>query len=96
MFAIQKAVPRPKALRSPGAVKRRKYPYEEMEVDDMFFIPNKEKNTVTTHMAAVGKKLERKYSSKLTYMVHVGDNVWLPAAADTPNAVLGIGVWRDA
>lgn len=94
MYAIQKNVPQPKLSRSP-VVSRRKYPFEDMEVSDMFFVPNKDKNTLTTHASTVGKKLNRKFKTRMVHM-HRQDDEWEFCEADTKGAVQGIAVWRVA
>lgn len=94
MHEVQKNIPMPKVAKtSPPA--RRKYPFEDMAVGDMFFVPNKTRNTLTTHVSTVGKSLNRKFTTRLTYMVESLDG-WTQATKDTPNAIQGIGVWRVA
>jgi hypothetical protein len=77
------------------AATRKKYPFEQMEVGDMFFVPHLEKNTLVTHVSDVGKTLGRKFATRLTYMVWRKQQ-WVPATATTPKAVRGVGVWRRA
>ena len=48
MFKVNKAVPIPTTSRG-DVPTRRKYPYSDLEIGDMFFIPNKTKNTLSTH-----------------------------------------------
>lgn len=93
MFAVQKKVPVPPAIRT-AAHPRRKYPFEEMDVGDMFFVPNKPKNTLATHASTVGKALGCKFVTRLTHMVQGRDGTWKPANPGDPKAVSGIGVWR--
>lgn len=94
MYTIQKNVPQPKIVRS-SAVSRRKYPFDDMEVSDMFFVPHKDKNTLTTHASTVGKKLGRKFKTRVVHM-HKHDDEWYLCDADAKNAVRGIAVWRVA
>ena len=94
MHEVHKNVPVPKARRV-HAPSRRKYPLDAMDVGDMFFVPGKQKNTLATHVSTVGKALGRKFVTRLTHMVETLDG-WQPADADTPKAVLGVGVWRIA
>lgn len=91
-YHVQKNVPMPRSRRT---VPRRKYPFEEMEVGDMFFVPNLSENTLVTYVSAVGQELNRKFATRLTYMVQKKKQ-WVPAAEDTPGAVQGVGVWRTA
>lgn len=92
MYPTQKQVPIPKPQRAATAT-RRKYPLNTMEVGEMFFVPDKQSNSISTHVAAEGAALRRKFATRLTYMVRTKTG-WKPATADTPRAVQGIGVWR--
>lgn len=92
MLAIQKAVPLAKVARI-GTSLRRKYPFEELEVGEMFFDPDHKKNKLTTHASATGKKLGRKFKTRLCYMVDC-DGLWTLAEEGDEGAVLGVGVWR--
>lgn len=94
MYAVQKGVPLPK-VRKPTATSRRKYPFEEMAVGEFFFIPNKTRNTITAHASAVGKQLDKKFSTRLTYMSQDENGVWGVCDADAEGATLGVGVWRE-
>lgn len=94
MLPVQKKVPLPKTLR-PAMPSRRKYPFEEMDVNDMFFVPHKDKNTLATHASTVGASLGRKFRTRLTYMRETREG-WVPCEANEKKAVLGIGVWRTA
>lgn len=92
MFQVQQNVPLPKSQRGyrPG---RRKYPFEDMDVGDMFFVPGKTKNTLATHASTVGKELDRKFVTRLVVM-REDDGVWVMANDGAPGAIRGIGVWR--
>lgn len=92
MHEVQKNVPVPKVTKADGP-KRRKYPFEDMAVGDMFFVPGKTKNTLTTHCSTVGKKLGRKFITRLTYMVETLEG-WEQAEPTVDGAIQGIGVWR--
>lgn len=91
IFPTQK-VPIPK-IRRPGAGAKRKYPFETMKRGSMFFIPNKEKNTMVPHASATGKKLGKKFKTQLCYCKRV-EGVWMPCEPDERGATIGIGVWR--
>ena len=92
MHEVQKNVPVPKAVR-PVTASRRKYPFEEMDVGDMFFVPNRTKNNLTTHVSSVGRKLGRKFATRLTTMIET-DAGWEPCDPDADGGVTGVGVWR--
>ena len=93
MYEIQKKAPVPKIVRAASAVKR-KYPFAQLGVDEFFFIPNRKKNNMSAHASNTGKQLDRKFTTRLAYMVEAGEGVWVPCDEKTPGAVLGIGVWR--
>lgn len=78
MLEIQKGVEIPKSTRV-VAPSRRKYPFETMEVGDMFFVAGKKRNTLSTHASTVGKKLKKKFITRMT-------------TDDDGNE--GVGVWR--
>lgn len=90
MHEVQRNVPLPKVVKTEG---RRKYPFEDMAVGDMFFVPGKTKNTLTAITSTAGRKLKRKFTTRLCYMVETRDG-WKQAAPTAKNAVLGVGVWR--
>lgn len=89
---VLKSVPIPKTIRPQGG-RARKYPFETMEVGEMFFVPNKTRNTMSTHASTVGKKLGKKFATRLTTMVETSTG-WKPCAPGYPGAVVGVGVWR--
>ncbi|MDR3427778.1 hypothetical protein [Silvimonas sp.] len=93
MFRVQKKVEIPHAMRHTG-VSRRVYPYHEMDVGDFFFVPNKEKNTLSSHASAAGRKLERKFLTRLIHAALDIAGTWVICKADDDGAVQGIGVWR--
>lgn len=94
MLSIIRGVPIPDVAR-PKAPQRRKYPFEELEVGEMFFAPDKTRSGLATHVSAVGKKLGRKFSARKTFM-RVVKGQWAPCEEGDPGAVAGVGVWRKA
>lgn len=90
--AVHKGVPLPSPVR--GA--RIKWPWADMKVGDMFFIPERDRNTMATLAWSTGKKLGRKFSTRLCWMRHTRDDGWVLAEEGERRAVLGIGVWREA
>lgn len=98
MLVPIKNVPLPSAVVARvGGGRRRKYPFETLDVGEMFFVPDRVKNNITTYASAVGKKLGRKFATRLMHMRPTGkdDSPWEVCAADDPLACLGIGVWRQ-
>ena len=91
LFEIYRGIPLPKTHRLTGGVK--KYPYADLEIGDMFFVPNKVKNTLSNHASTVGKSLGRKFVTRLTWMTQTIEG-WLPAEKGAEGAIQGIGVWR--
>lgn len=69
-----------------------KYPYATLNVNQLFFIPNKTKNTMATSASTAGKRLGRKFSTRLIKMVRE-NNKWRKAQPGE-EGVIGIGVWR--
>lgn len=93
MYEVKKNVPQPKVFRAQRPA-RRKYPFEEMSVGDMFFVPNKTRNTLATHVSTTGKALGRKFATRLVTMRQTRDAGWELCEPNDPAAVTGIGVWR--
>jgi hypothetical protein len=92
LFTIAKSVPIPVVRRSDAV--RRKYPFEAMEVGDMFFVPFKTKNTLHTHASNVGRETGKKFATRMTQMRPTEAGGWTPTKIKDPEAVRGIGVWR--
>jgi hypothetical protein len=65
-----------------------------MDIGDFFFVPNKEKNTLSSHASAAGRKLKRKFLTRLTHATPNTHGGWDLCHVDAENAVQGIGVWR--
>jgi hypothetical protein len=72
---------------------RRKYPFDELKVGDMFFVPDRPKNTLMQLVSATGRKLGKRFVTRHIYMKLVRDT-WEPCEKDDPGASLGIGVYR--
>lgn len=94
MFEPKEGITLPKAER-PGAASRKIYPFDTMDVGEMFFIPHRDKNTMMSYASRMGRKFGRKFSTRMVWMISDGDD-WELADADTEDAVQGIGVWRTA
>jgi hypothetical protein len=94
MFKVQKNVAMPATVRNPATVKR-VYPYHTMDVGDFFFVPNKKKNTLSSHASAAGRKLGRKFNTRLTHAYLDKKENWHICEASREGAVLGIGAWRS-
>jgi len=90
MHEVQRNVPIPKVAKTEG---RRKYPFESMAVGDMFFVPGKTKNTLTAITSTAGRKLKRKFTTRLCYMAETRDG-WKQVPSSAKGATIGVGVWR--
>jgi hypothetical protein len=91
MFKIQKNVEVAKVRKPSG--RRKKYPFADLDVGDMFFIPNKTTNTMMSQASHAGKQLGRKFSTRLIWMANVeGD--WIPCTESAKDKVMGVAVWR--
>jgi hypothetical protein len=71
------------------------YPWVTMKVGAFFFIPGRDRNTMASLAYSTGKKLDRKFATRLCYMAE-GRRGWEWCDEDEPGATLGIGVWRVA
>lgn len=92
MYEANEGIPVPNVER-PGADSRKLYPFDTMDVGEMFFVPNRTKNTMMSHASRMGRKLNRKFATRMVWMTPDGDG-WELADANTEGAVQGIGVWR--
>lgn len=93
MLRVNKNVPLPKAIR-PSSPDRRKYPFEEMEVGDFFFIPGKSNKNLPTYASTAGARLGRKFTTRACWMKGSEERGWTLAEPETKGAVQGVGVWR--
>lgn len=71
----------------------RKYPFPDMQVGEMFFVPHKSTNTLMSLASKTGAKLGRKFETRMVYMRLVDDQ-WVHCSKEVKGAVLGIGVYR--
>jgi hypothetical protein len=94
LLRVQSNVAQPKKIRHSTVTRPRKYPFPDMDVGSMFFIPNKAKNTLSSYISTIGKKLGCKFSSRVLTMKQDRKGLWAPCPATDPDAVQGVGVWR--
>ncbi len=90
-YPIQSNVPKPLPARE---ARRRKYPFREMEVGDMFFVPSRTTNTLMNLASREGRALGRKFSTRLCWMRSTPQG-WVECLPDADGAVQGIGTWRE-
>lgn len=75
------------------AIHETKYPYSALEVGGMFFLPDRETNTMSSYTSRVGKRLGRKFRTRFCYMRNTRKG-WAACTERHPSAHLGIGIWR--
>ena len=92
MFKLQSNVPLQRTIR-PRARGRRKYPFEQMQVGQFFFVPGIERKQIYGHVWAVGKQLGMKFSARACYMRQVAEE-WQPCEPEDKGSTLGVGIWR--
>lgn len=93
MLQVQRNVPPP--INGPVRDRRKKYPFESMQVNDFLFVPHKRTNSIRSYFSTAGKQHGIKLTSKLIYARrHDETQAWHPCEKDTPGAVKGVGVWR--
>jgi hypothetical protein len=94
MIEIQTGVPMPSAMKLAGD-KRRKYPWSDMAIGGMFFVPDRMKNTLSVRASVMGRKLGLKFRTRLLSM-EKSTGAWKECPPGGLGAVCGIGVWRIA
>ena len=77
----------------PLAVRPRKYPFTTLKVGEMFFVPDRTTNNLMSHASLMGRKLKRKFSTRLCWMTY-GRGMWSSCNEGDPGAVQGIAVHR--
>lgn len=91
MSTSTQRLPKPEPVRHAG---HPKWPWATMKVGEMFFVPDKERNTMTALAWSSGKRLGRKFSTR---MVHMRKGQIVDGTINYKvKPTLGIGVWRDA
>jgi hypothetical protein len=73
--------------------RKRKYPFEEMPVGGMFFVPGAKRASIGTHVSKVGKELGKKFSARACHMKRVKGS-WEVCDPFDKSSVEGVGVWR--
>lgn len=92
MYKAHSGVPLPKPIMPKKT--RHKYPFDTMEVGDMFFVHDRPENSLATWCSTVGAQLGRKFTTRTTHVIINDAGVPTVVEPDTPKAVRGIGVWR--
>jgi hypothetical protein len=87
MPTVTKGIPIPTPMGRPP-----KWPFTTVEVGDFFFSPRKS-NTLTVAASNWGKKLGKKFQTRMIWAVKVNGE-WKPCAASVDGATRGVGVWR--
>jgi len=92
MFEVKKDIPIPENVGAKGS-SRSRYPFQSMDVGDMFFIPNQTKNTFSAQTWKYGRRHGVKFATRMLHMKESLDG-WETCEPTTKGAVQGIGVWR--
>jgi hypothetical protein len=95
VFRLQSNVPLQKTIRPRARGRRRKYPFESMQIGSFFFVPGLTRQQIYGHVWQVGRELNMKFSTRLCYMREVNEE-WQPCDQLAKGATLGVGVWRTA
>jgi hypothetical protein len=86
---VNQGVPLPR-VRRPRASK---YPFETMAVGASFFVPDRLTNTMTVRASAEGRRLGKKFRTRLTFRRETIEG-WIACEPDDEGAVRGVAVWR--
>ena len=72
-----------------------KYPFKTMAVDEMFFVPDKTTEIMSTYAALQGRKLDKKFTTQMAFMRQpTKGGAWEPCRDTSPGAVHGVVVRR--
>lgn len=98
MFQVFDDVALPPPSRSKSG-SGRKYPLDEMQVGQMFFVPEgtgPSRKSLATHVSVAAKKLDRKFSIRDVALLMSPNGPPKVVRIGTPGSVRGIAVWRTA
>jgi hypothetical protein len=87
---VSQGVPLPRVKRPRAS----KYPFDTMEVGAHFFVPDRVTNTMTVRASAEGKRLGKRFRTRLVHM-HETVEGWNLCEAVHEFAVRGVGIWRE-
>lgn len=90
MISIQSGASLP-PRRSDG---RRIYPFAYMQPGDMFFVPDKPRNTMMSLVSAAGRRYGFVFRTRHIHMRKI-DDAWVPCSPQDADANLGVAVYRD-
>lgn len=93
MLQLQSNVPPPR--RRPVIDRRKKYPFESMQVGHFFFVPGKTRNSIRTYFSTAGKQHGIQLTSKLIHARQINGE-WVECEENDEGATVGVGVWRIA
>lgn len=91
MYKVHSNVPLPAPARRASG--RRKYPFEDLEVGDYFFVPHRPRERMSTYVSTVSKQMGRKFSARQVTMALI-KGTWQLVDASHPEGVSGTGIWR--
>ena len=93
MLDIKKKIPFPEPKRE---YPRRKYPFEEMKVGDMFFVPRGSSRSISSYASSVGRNLDKKFATRSVLAIYTTLGWTITEDPKARKVVAGIGVWRKA
>lgn len=94
MFTVKKGVKFPGEGANRGG-RGRKYPFDKLEVGEMFFVPDKTGSQFTTYVSLWGRRLGRKFRTQTTHMRQdLITNEWEPCKSGAAGAHKGVAVQR--
>lgn len=91
MFKVNHGVPLPPAIQPE---RPRKYPFDTLEVGEMFFISHRGRNNMASQAWAQGKKLKRVFTTRLLFMRETKKG-WVACEGTHIDGILGVGIWRS-
>lgn len=91
IIETNQGVPIPKTRRPRAS----KYPFDTMHVGQFFFVPGRLTNTMTVRASAEGRRLDKRFRTRMTTMRETLEG-WELCEPDDEGATRGVGVWRDA
>ena len=98
LFKVQDGVELPEINRAPK-VPRRKFPVQNMEPGQMFFVPGKSSRSVSAYISRITKHLPGKYTARHVWArkPRKGEDQkldWVLCASHEKGSTEGVGVWR--
>lgn len=94
-FQLQKATSTPKIAKRKPPPRKMRYPLDQMKVGEFFFVPNMERNTLSTYASDAGRRLGRKFFTCICFHRKTKTG-WEECSENDNGATKGVYVRRDA